>query len=628
MHIHPPGNKINRIGLVFILFVGRLVFALEVFQNVENTLSLLTRNHSTPCAATRLLRLKNPRRNRYPLDLFGKEEISPDNYSCFFEPVKLHQETHSCSHSHFHCPIKQEYIPITMTGFENASNQICHTLKFLEEEEEDNRSEQSSPPVNLIIIGGSVTWGGYAGGCMEGTCAELKPNGFCATGSGGDCAWVQTIVKYLQHRYTNNNSRLKVIDLSEGGTTSCTLLYTLIQRLESRNVTLTSRDIILYDYSVNDGICFRGRMSRLQKCMVDTFEKLAQYSIDGLPPSIILLEFYPFRDLNVVTMQFPESNNSYKNRIYHELTYSNVYREVARKFHLPIISYRDLFWHPLFRADLKQYPKLEYIVEYKWARNGYNVDVHPPWVVHDVYSDVIAGALELTHLLCNNKIRNSLVEIDVDPWAILQNNESAPVVKVLLNVEATTTTAPYLTPEEVSHLPYGWKLYQDRLGKPGWIVQQPSNVQTPLSSAALTFSAPYRVRSNRLGFTPPSSFATLEIAFMQTYRNAGAFHVEVCDVFVPTWPDNSLAMDTLIVEHFTTLEVAVYKVDLERVQNHKVCKKNGGLVVVKIVHEYLGDYLEERAAQKVKITSVRLTVPTQSKNHKSESTPGNMRLIV
>jgi hypothetical protein len=340
--------------------------ALEIFHDIEKALSLFTRNETT-CLATKAMQSSNPRRSPYPLDLFGQTAFPSDSYSCFFEPPLLQQETHSCSHSHYICPVKEEYIRIAMTGFENASSQICHTFKALEEQ------SLLLSPVNVILVGGSVTGGGaYAVGCMEGGSPAY------------DCAWQHAVVKFLQNRY--NDSHLNVIDLSVPATSSCTLLHSLIPRLKSRNITLTSRDLLLYDYSVNDGTVFHDadQFQRLKQCMEGVLENLVHYSVDGLPPVVILLEYHPFKLLEL------------KGKSPDPTTYTRIYHEVARKFHLPIISYRDPFWYPLFRTDLKQYPKLEYIVEYGWAETGSTHDTHPPWIVHDIYADLIAGVLDFT----------------------------------------------------------------------------------------------------------------------------------------------------------------------------------------------------------------------------------------
>jgi hypothetical protein len=586
-NMYSKGGRRNEGAIILlVLLTIRLLSAIEVFHRVEEHLSVLVRNQ-TLCLSSNAVRGNHPdhhHRNGYPLDLFGEDVIATDSYSCFLEPVKLHQETHTCSHSHFICPINDEYIPITMNGFEDASTQICDTLNAL-------KDKDSSLPVNLIIVGGSVTWGGYAAGCMEGTCSELKSDGFCTTGYGGECASMQSLVKYLHHRY--KKQQLNVVDLSWGATSSCTLSHIMIPRLRDKNITITSRDLLLYDYSVNDGVSFVDAMAleKLKYCMEVTLEKLVHYSSDGFPPTIVLLELYPFKGLDV-TMQSPDSGSSYP----------VAYRKLAKQYHLPIISYRDLYWHPLFRENLRRYPKLEYIVEYKWALPR-NEDIHPPWVVHDVYADIISGALEFTHHLCNNKERTD--EIVSDPWATFRSTRTNADVVVVLKEEATDAKAPFLTPEEISRLPYGWKLYQDRVGKPGWIIEG-SLLKKMWSQRVLTFNVHYQSNSSSTTPTPFSSLATLEVSYMQTYQNAGGFRVQVCGTFLPNYPEQLKVVDTLIREHLTTLDVAIFKVDL----NLKTChSQKDGRFQVKISHEHINDRLDLRGTEKVKITSVRLTVP-------------------
>jgi hypothetical protein len=591
------GYNTRAVGTVFLLL--RFAVALEVFRGVEKALSLLERNNSA-CLATKLLHA-NLGRNGYPVDLFG--EIASDNYSCFFEPAKLHQESHFCSHSRFICPIKEEFIPMSMSGFENASSQICHTLTALKANHNDN--EQQTPPINLIIVGGSVTLGGYAGGCMEGSCSELNSSGFCETGFGWYCSWVQTLVKYLQLRY--KNARFNLVDLATGATSSCNLPSAIMQRLKDRNITLTSRDLLLYDYSVNDGVSFSdpARLQRLRRCVEITFGNLVHYSQDNSPPTILLLEFYPFKYLNVRS-QSPTQDS-----------YSTIYQEAARQYHLPIISYRDLFWHPLFRKHLKQYPKLEYVLEYHWAQPGSNVDIHPPWVAQDVQADIIAGALELVQQLCElNRTGESLTSsISLDPWATNMQSSESTIGTILLNVDATTTNSSYLTPKEIKLLPYGWKLYQDRLKKPGWIIAGNVTKKTPLSLRVLTFD----IANFSLSSSSATS-ATLEVAYMQTYRNAGAFRVKVCDIYVRAELDNNEFVDTLIDEHFSTLEIVVFKIGTKSI---KACKKKP-VATVKIIHENFPDRLEMRGDQKVKISSVRIivskSVPTSKSLPRSRST--------
>jgi hypothetical protein len=595
------------VGFLWILVANRLTVALEVFHGVEKALSLLTWNHTT-CLSTDALLLSDPRRNVYPLDLFGETSFPSDSHSCFFQNSYLREETHSCSHSHYICPVKEKYIRIAMTGFENASSQICHTFKALEEEtgEEADTNGQTPPPVNVFLIGGSVTGGVAVAGCTEGFCSH-ETDAPCVQ---FDCAWPKSIMNYLRNRFEKKNkkSQINLIDLAAGATTSCSLLHTLVQKLEARNATVSSRDILLYDYSVNDGTIYHDakQLQQLKHCLEGVLEKLVHYSQDHSPPTVILLEFYPFKAFEI-NRQTGDPD-----------CYTKVYHDVASEFHLPIISFFDLQWHPLFREDLKQYPKLEYIMQYKWAKpavpGGYWVDIHPPWLVHDIYADVIAGALEGALHLCNhnhahrnhNNKSGTIIEIDVDPWKAFRESSTGSNNLVVINEEATVANAPFLTHEEIRALPYGWKLYQDRRGKPGWIIEGNNTVERPLNQRVLTFSGHYQSDSGST--TPPtpfSSLATLEVAYMQTYHHTGGFRVQVCDEFLETVPEQLSVVDTYINEPFTTLEVAVFKVDLNKKNS---CHSENGFLL-KVIHENIDDRLEERGTQKVKVTSVRLTVP-------------------
>jgi hypothetical protein len=91
---------------------------------------------------------------------------------------------------------------------------------------------------------------------------------------------------------------------------------------------------------------------------------------------------------------------------------------------------------------------------------------------------------------------------------------------------------------------------------------------------------------------------------MQTYRNAGGFVVVLCDTngwLTTPWPDHVNIIDTLIDDHYSSLDTVVFEVDLG-----EYCAKKE-VVTVRIINVYRGDRLEARGTQKVKITSVRLT---------------------
>jgi hypothetical protein len=116
-------------------------------------------------------------------------------------------------------------------------------------------------------------------------------------------------------------------------------------------ILLTSRDLILYDYSVNDALCFTSSKQLLR--LNGVWKTLSRNSFIILQMVLLPLCYFitPFKSLNFGTEKpDPES-------------ISKSYWEVAKQFQLPIIFYRDLFWHPLFREDLKRIPIF-------WSING------------------------------------------------------------------------------------------------------------------------------------------------------------------------------------------------------------------------------------------------------------------
>jgi hypothetical protein len=82
---------------------------------------------------------------------------------------------------------------------------------------------------------------------------------------------------------------------------------------------------------------------------------------------------------------------------------------VAKDFHIPVISYRDLYWFEEYQSDLAKYPVWEWFVKYDWNKRvdrgrtpGDHIgNIHPPWPVHDFYADFLALAFEELHDFCN-----------------------------------------------------------------------------------------------------------------------------------------------------------------------------------------------------------------------------------
>jgi hypothetical protein len=555
--------------------------AMTVFKGVESALhSIHDYDHASLCfrkePASVLKQLdKDSRRNSYPLDLF--DETSSDSYPCHIWIPNLDRDTHNCSSSKFICPLKPHHLPILMSSFENASTQICDSFVALEE----------GKPVRIIIFGGSVTRGHVAGGCIEGKCLDDE-KGNCDTEL---CRWGLTFGEYIRDHMFPLNKNIEILDASVGGTGSCYLPRHIPSFLHSRNISLSKHDIILMDYSVNDGCWYSKDVAKLKlltNCLVNTLQSLAQSTIGGDLPTVLLLEFWPYRGFD---LQAIDPDN---------FSYSIAYHDISKKFHIPMVSHRSLFWSDIFRNDIRQHPKLEFLLQYKYGVPN-SIYIHPSWVTHDFYADFMVAVFDRSRALCRHRAHTTVELPEEITFEALHKGNNKDVV--LLDEDASNGKAPLLDKLQILALPYEWKHYQDRPRKPGWIIENHhirENNSSGFHPLPLTFSAVYNESTLSV-----ASIATLEVSYMSTYLNAGGFRVEMCGNLLKQVSHlrSSNVVDTLVSEHITTRETAVFEV----LQLKSLCQINE--IVVQIIdHMILDVNVETRGTQKVKIYWVRLAI--------------------
>jgi hypothetical protein len=553
--------------------------AVSLFKGVESALhSFHDHDHNHLCFRKEpksvLAQLdKEARRHSYPLDLF--EQNSSDSQPCHIWIANLDREIHYCSSSGFECPLNPSHLPILMASFDNASAQICDSLAALEKRR----------PVRIIIFGGSVTQGHIAGGCIDGTCNDGKP---CDVEL---CRWGLTFGEYIRDHMFSGNKNIELLDASVGGTGSCFLPRHIPTFLHLRNITLSKDDIMIMDYSVNDGCWYSkdpAKLRLLNNCLVNTLQSLAQNTAGGVLPTVLLLEFWPFSGYDLDATEPVD------------FSYADSYRGFAKEYHIPIVSHRSLFWSETFRKDLQQHPKLEYVMRYKYGSPN-SIYIHPPWVTHDFYADLMVAVFDRSRTLCRHRA-HTVVEISKEIiFENLRGGNSKDIV--LIDEDANNNKAPLLNKHQILELPYEWKHYQDRPRKPGWIIENHHISKNNSSSSPplpLTFTTIWTKHE-----IPTTVNAILEISYMSTYLNAGGFRVEVCGHNI-TWVSYlrpSVIVDTLVNDHVTTRETVVFQVPLQ-----SLCQSNE--IVVQIVHIMIwDDRIVARGTQKVKIYWIRLTIP-------------------
>jgi hypothetical protein len=617
------------------------------------------------------------KRSNYPMDIFDYSISSPhDEYACFFR--QLPNEKHTCSSSSsFFCPMKTSYLPTVLKQFENASTDICHTLNLLEGKLthlEQTAEAEEVEEIQVIVFGGSVTAGIWANGCFEG---EGDPkNGPYPSNVRPECAWHASFVNYLQQRFVSSSSSssshrqrkltLKLVNLAVSGTTSCYMEKSLQTILEERKITLHKHDIILLDYSVNDGAVFANSQAQTDKdplyaCVTSLLKQFHVLLYDDeypnphsrsplssslhFLPTIILLEFWPFV-------------NNYLFRAKVDTSYHQIYTQIAKEFHIPLISYRDLYWSEEYQSDLAKYPIWERLVKYDWCKRvdpgrtpgDYIFNIHPPWAVHDFFADLLALAFEELHEFCNiahkeekekEQPPSSSTALPNDKFILLNAEEEEKLFHKLIAIKSNALCLPhhcsylikeiarnqitsFLSAETTNVLPYEWKLYQDRVGKAGWIIQgnfTEKEIEEHLADSVSIHNYKFMI-GGRLNFsvdssllnltTPitPTTTAVLSVTYMQTYLNAGSFRVLVCNhtMNVPGKAPLDPMVDTLIQEKYSNLEIEMFEFNVVNTCESAGGEGNSRNITVSIEHLLRLDNFVSRNKQKVKIAAVTLTV--------------------
>ena len=120
---------------------------------------------------------------------------------------------------------------------------------------------------------------------------------------------------------------MKYWNLARGGWSSLSASEVVFDMLTSGNITITATELIVLDFSVNDGISFHG--SNVQSLFQRIYEHLVRSIVStylrfGFRPTIIIVEQYPTHRHN---------SNAYN--------YTAVYRPVARHYNATVWSQLD-----------------------------------------------------------------------------------------------------------------------------------------------------------------------------------------------------------------------------------------------------------------------------------------------
>jgi len=467
---------------------------------------------------------------------------------------------------------------------------------------------RSNAPVNVVVFGGSVTLGVGTSGCccsrvQDARCpfapgehpeCEHVPRTARAPTTGprpiSICTWHAYLERWLAATYPA--ATVRVVSLAQGGLSS-TLVgdegspYELSAALRARGMSLLTRsDLVLLDFSVNDGRSFTSE-EQLAGGLDRLLQRLFRLGTNNSWPSVVLLEQWPYPG-----REFARSGTT--------LDYSRAYQQVARRLRLPLWSYRAVAWsahaqgqpfaeHLLFRRNLPLQPKSGAAASSPSSSsssssssspggpsarreeeaagegtgtgtNDQKTDTHPPWYIHLVYADLIASLLLREFGRCAVGSGADLPAADMHPsrlpppllnetlwWRCRADEPHVAGFSIVGSAAASGPLSPVVLGSLTSSSPPrdhrgGWRLFEDRAGKPGWISQDTSlSPPPPPSPSSAAENRPTLTLRSAQPHNPSQPSFLLTVVYMRTYENAGVVDVSVCGTPVLTldalWPD-------------------------------------------------------------------------------------------
>lgn len=437
---------------------------------------------------------------------------------------------HACS-SLTRCPLNARHIEIAANTDRNWTGK--HSLCTLRRALHDPDSV-----INVVVLGGSVTYGVSAAGCCCNPAVDLKCSStampynkrYCHDGGHRAeslfCRW-----HYFFHRFLKNKSlgTVRHIDFSGSGKAATHYVESFNRNMMMHEIEkFGPNDLILVDTSVNDAVFYshptrQGERIYALDALVHRIFRL--YSQPDAWPSVILLEQYPMES-NQEDWQLGTS-------------YTRDYRTIARKYSLPVWSYKDLILSKELE-DIRAKQGSNSYVEY--ARFHKSQDVHVSWYVHLYYADVISALMEKEIHACfdskNGSTARSRTPADmqrINGSSVQEKHLGACTVKdseALLLRSAASFLDGKGGAGAYASVPEGsWRVYDEAQGRAGWIRQYADNKTDGVESS---FPDPNNVRYSSSLIFPlerapkPHVDGQVLIEYLRTYDNAGAVYLVLC----------------------------------------------------------------------------------------------------
>jgi lysophospholipase L1-like esterase len=271
--------------------------------------------------------------------------------------------------------------------------------------------------VDVLVVGGSET-------------AGIECDDKFLRGSARECAWPARLKLHLLRIFPE--TRVQVRNIASGGTTITAGLAALGAWLRSESPP----DVLLVDYIVNDAFEVQvGQDGQNWPLLTAAYERFIHAARSISPSTEIVF-------VNTCTLEICQDVDRMINA-------------VAARYSVPVVSMHALTF-------------LERILTNNVASGSTFWDVdgtHPPFYVHKLIADIVASCLQHRRDPDCNSLR---------PDTIVSRRHYDSVSVCERPLSSFTAGARLHLADAVDVVSNGWRLFEDRPGKPGWISESPN----------------------------------------------------------------------------------------------------------------------------------------------------------
>ncbi|KAK3277416.1 hypothetical protein CYMTET_14579 [Cymbomonas tetramitiformis] len=325
----------------------------------------------------------------------------------------------------------------TALGSNNASQ--AQSLEWLRTQSPGNMAAfgklfeacESTSSVTMLVMGGSMT----AGVLCSDSAHDLNEQA---------CSYSARFATWLNSTIANS---VMYINEARGGTTSDTgasILGVLVPHLQP--------DIIMTDYSINDILDFESK--------------------DGKRGGMIQQQQLTARALSSATEALILGIRKLAPQALHVIVFSQCPRCMAGGvMYDAIVMTAKFYMVPL--VDF--YAACAFGDHCKWTEQGGSHGAHPPWQTHQAYADAVAYVFQKAYVATMCEKPASLGSPSVT--SLNQDSVLSKYVKCLLPKTRISAFDATIQGNDTKSND-GWRLYEDRPGKPGWITTTVDSIKT------------------------------------------------------------------------------------------------------------------------------------------------------